>query len=116
METFTAGTVILVPFPFSDLSQSKIRPALILGQTTSEDFILCQITSNPYSDINAIELTNIDFQTGTLKIKSYIRPLKIFTCSSELFINSAGKISILKFNEVINSLVKFLNNSKKSVH
>lgn len=45
MVTPSAGTVILVPFPFSDLTQAKLRPAVVLAQADRGDWILCQITS-----------------------------------------------------------------------
>ena len=38
------GDVIVVPFPFSDLTQSKRRPALVVAQLEGDDLILCQIT------------------------------------------------------------------------
>ena len=50
------GRVVLVPFPFSDLSQAKLQPAVVLADTDREDWILCQITSNPYGDPRAIAL------------------------------------------------------------
>jgi mRNA interferase MazF len=43
--TPAAGTVVLVPFPFSDLSQAKLRPAVVLADVGRGDWILCQITS-----------------------------------------------------------------------
>jgi hypothetical protein len=42
---FVVGDVVIVPFPFSDLSESKRRPALVLAVLTGDDLILCQITS-----------------------------------------------------------------------
>ena len=42
-----AGAVVLVPFPFSDLSRAKMRPAVVLAEAGRNDWILCQITSNP---------------------------------------------------------------------
>ena len=59
MVTPSVGAVILVPFPFSDLSQAKLRPALVLADAGKNDWILCQITSNPYQDSKAITLTEI---------------------------------------------------------
>jgi mRNA interferase MazF len=50
MVTPSAGAVVLVPFPFSDLSQSKLRPAIVLADAGKGDYVLCQITSNVYSD------------------------------------------------------------------
>ena len=45
MARFVKGDVVVVPFPFSDLSQSKRRPALVITELTGDDLILCQITS-----------------------------------------------------------------------
>ncbi|WP_242716914.1 hypothetical protein [Microcoleus vaginatus] len=45
MATFVKGDVVVVPFPFSDLTQAKRRPALILATLEGKDLILCQITS-----------------------------------------------------------------------
>ena len=44
MARFVKGDVVVVPFPFSDLSQSKRRPALIIASLEGDDAILCQIT------------------------------------------------------------------------
>ncbi len=50
MATFVKGDVVIVPFPFSDLSQAKRRPALVVAKLTGDDLILCQITSQAVSD------------------------------------------------------------------
>lgn len=46
----TVGAVVLVPFPFSDLSNAKLRPAVVLADASRGDWILSQITSNPFGD------------------------------------------------------------------
>lgn len=71
MVTPSVAAVVLVPFPFSDLSEAKLRPALILADAGRGDWILCQITSNPYGDAKAIMLTDESFQTGSLRTMSY---------------------------------------------
>ena len=43
----STGQVVVVPFPFSDLSQFKVRPAVCLANAGRGDWILCQITSSP---------------------------------------------------------------------
>ena len=63
MVALAAGAVVLVPFPFSDLSRSKLRPAVVLADAKRGDWILCQITSNPYSDARAIKLSEKDFRS-----------------------------------------------------
>jgi len=70
MGSFAAGSVVLVRFPFSDLSQSKLRPAVVLADCGRGDWLLCQITSNPYSDSRAVQLVDSDFRAGSLRVTS----------------------------------------------
>lgn len=37
MGAFAAGQVVLLPFPFSDLTRSKLRPALLLADAGRDD-------------------------------------------------------------------------------
>ncbi len=56
MGVLAAGQVVLVPFPFSDLTRTKMRPAVVLADAGRDDWILCQITSNPYGDTRSVIL------------------------------------------------------------
>ncbi|MDO9289346.1 MAG: type II toxin-antitoxin system PemK/MazF family toxin [Thermodesulfovibrionales bacterium] len=67
MAKFVKGDVVVVPFPFSDLTQSKRRPALVISKLESDDLILCQITSQSIKDSYAVSLDDKDFETGGLK-------------------------------------------------
>ena len=92
MEALAAGSVVLVPFPFSDLSQSKIRPALVPANAERGDWILCQITSRPYADQRAIQVDEADFAGGGLELTSYVRPGKLFTANEALMIETVGRL------------------------
>jgi len=92
MGAFAAGQIVILPFPFSDLSQSKFRPALLLADAGRGDWIACQITSNPYADPKAIMLSSADYISGGLQQISYARPGKLFTASEVLFTGSAGSL------------------------
>jgi mRNA interferase MazF len=70
MVTPTAGEIVLVPFPFSDLSQAKVRPAVCLADAGRGDWILCQVTSNAYGDVRAVLMDHADFAAGGLRIRS----------------------------------------------
>ena len=50
MGLLAAGQVVIVHFPFSDLSQSKLRPAVVLAEAGRGDWLLCQISSKSYGD------------------------------------------------------------------
>ena len=67
------GSVVLVTFPFSDLSASKLRPAVVLAGVDRDGWILCQVTSNAYSDSRAVEIADSDFASGGLARTSYAR-------------------------------------------
>ncbi len=60
------GAVVLVRFPFSNLSQAKLRPAVVLADAGRGDQILCQVTSKPYGDARAIELEPSSISSAAL--------------------------------------------------
>jgi mRNA interferase MazF len=83
----------MLPFPFSDLSRNKLRPAVLLGKASRQDWIVCQITSNPFGDPRSLLLSASDFATGTLDHSSYVRPGKIFTAHESLIAATIGTLS-----------------------
>ena len=111
MVTPATADVVLIPFPFSDLSQAKLRPAAVLADAGRGDWILCQITSNPYGDPRAIELTDASFSTGSLRIKSYARPGKLFTASRELMIAQVGSLKAEALRQILDGVIGILRAS-----
>ncbi len=89
MGAFAAGDVVLLPFPFSDLTGAKQRPVLLLANVGRGDWIACQITSNPYGDPQAIMLGDDAFSEGGLQRVSYLRPGKLFTANEGLMARDA---------------------------
>lgn len=106
MVTPAAGSVVLVPFPFSDLSRAKLRPAVVLADAGRGDWILCQITSKPYADPGSVLLRDHDFAAGSLQLDSYARPGKLFTAHQSLLTAEAGRLKTEAFAQVINSVVR----------
>ena len=99
------GTVVLVRFPFSDLSGAKMRPAVVLAQAGRGDAVLCQITSRPYADSSAVEITATDIKSGSLNRTSYIRPGKLFTANQTIITRSLGEIEEVKFAAIIGTVI-----------
>jgi mRNA interferase MazF len=104
-----AGAIVLVRFPFSDLSQSKLRPAIVLADAGRGDWILCQVTSNPYSDTRAIMLSDESFRQGGLQRTSHARPAKLFTANHELMMAEVGVLTVEALRQVINAVVEVLH-------
>lgn len=111
MVPLTAGFVVLVRFPFSDLSQSKLRRAVVLADAGRGDWISCQVTSNPYADTAAVVLEAADFQRGSLQVKSYARPGKLFTASGDLVESVVGVLQPESIRKVIEAVVTILAGS-----
>lgn len=112
MEEFIKGDVVVVPFPFSNLTSYKRRPALVVINLPGPDIVLCQITSqNREGDLFSIELKIEDWQNGGLKKLSYIRPDRIFTAEKSIILYRAGTILPVKLAEVRESFISMFDKS-----
>lgn len=108
MVAFEPGLVVLVRFPFSDLSSSKLRPAVVLAHAGGVDWVLCQVTSNPYGDAAAIPLARGAFASGGLGRESFARPGKLFTASESIVVRRAGRLTPGVHREVVEGTVRLL--------
>ncbi|MBE9228781.1 type II toxin-antitoxin system PemK/MazF family toxin [Phormidium sp. LEGE 05292] len=108
MARFVKGDVVVVPFPFSDLTQAKRRPALVIAALQGDDLILCQITSQIISDRYAIPIENTDFSEGGLSQNSNIRPNRLFTADDKIILYKAGRLNTDKLNEVISKIIEII--------
>jgi mRNA interferase MazF len=86
-------SVVVVRFPFSDISRSKVRPAIVLCDVGRGDFLLCQVTSKPYGDTSAIRLDAQHFQSGGLERTSHARPGKLFTANNSIVGRQVGVLT-----------------------
>jgi len=105
---FVRGDVLVVLFPFSDLSSAKRRPAVVVQDLPGEDMILCMITGQATQDQDAIPLDNSEFADGTLHKPSYIRPGRLFTGENRIVGYRAGGLLPAKIDAVTDSIVTIL--------
>lgn len=98
----------MVPFPFSDLSGSKKRPALVVANLPGDDLILCQITSQPYDRTYSIPLGHEDFENGGLKNISFARPDKLFTGDSQMVEKSVAHLVPSAMDKVTKSIIQII--------
>ena len=108
MAKFVKGDIVVVPFPFSDFTQSKRRPALVITVLSGEDLILCQITSQIIKDQYAISIKDGDFETGGLKQSSNVRPNRIFTADSHLILYRIGHLKDQKFTKILDKIIEII--------
>lgn len=110
MEEFIKGDIVVIPFPFSDLSEVKRRPAFVVSKLKGDDVILCQITSRAIKDKYSIQLRKTDFATGGLSVDSNIRPNRIFTADKNIILYKIGNIKENKTKEILQKIIGIINN------
>lgn len=109
MVGFVKGEVVIVRFPFSDLTSIIKRPALVVANLKGNDLILCQITSKHHEkDPYEVELKIKDFESKGLKKDSFIKPSNLFTTRDSSIIYKAGKISKNKIKKVEKMICKII--------
>ena len=108
---YKRGDIVLVPF--TDLTSSKRRPALILSpdsfNAAGEDLVLAAITSHITADPHAVHLERGDFAQGGLPKISMVKPTKLFTLHASLVAKRICALGIEKIEEVQRSLRGFFS-------
>ena len=108
MAEFIKGDVVVVPFPFSDLSEAKKRPTLVIANLAGDDLILCQITSQNIKDSYSIPIDEEHFAEGSLNRKSNIRPNRLFTADKKIILYKVGHLKKEKITEIISKIIGIL--------
>lgn len=94
---YEQGEIVIVPFPFSDLSSIKLRPVLILSKDSdnkiSNDIITCGITSNLRDTRYSILIDNSNLKEGQIPTKSRIKIDKLFTLNQSIIKKTLAKIN-----------------------
>jgi mRNA interferase MazF len=104
----TAGDVLLLNFPFSDLSGAKLRPIVVLAVIDRDDVIVCQITSQRKADPFAVEISSSSFAQGGLRLTSYVRPGKLFTAHRSLGVRRVGRLTDRARNQVRDAVIDLI--------
>ena len=101
--------IVLIHFPYSDLTLSKKRPALIISNdkiNKMQDRICCLITTKSHKNDLKIEKSSIE--EGSLPFQSFIKPHRIFTIDEKIIIKKLCKINNNLHNSVINKINEYL--------
>ena len=93
MAAFAVGDVVMVPFPYSDLTSSKLRPALVVAAMGQSDYLLCMVTSQGYNDPMAIAVPEKDIHSARLGRTSFVRPSRLFVGNGSIIKRKTGNFS-----------------------
>lgn len=110
--TFEAGDVVLVPFPFTDLTSSKTRPALVVSRASynesSRDVILLGMTSNLANAAHSVLVETGDLAEGELVATSRVKVDKIVSLEQRLIRKRVGQLSSGVLDQVVRELLTVL--------
>jgi mRNA interferase MazF len=108
-----AGQIVLTPFPYSDLTGTKLRPVLMLRQASRfDDWLVCMVSSQVQqaeANLDAI-LTpaDADFANSGLKVPSVLRLSRLAVLDGSLLLGSIGTISEERLMNVRQRLAKWV--------
>ena len=103
---YTKGDIVLVNFPFSDDSSSKLRPALVISSNAvhaTGDLMLMMITSKEKHDGLSVVITPEDL-VEPLPLQSYPRCHKVFVLSSNLVIRKLSRLHAHRYEQAVDLL------------
>lgn len=106
------SAIVTVRFPFSDLTDFRIRPTVVLASAGRTDWLLGQVTSNPDVDNLAVELTNNSLDRGFLRNVSYFRPNKLFAGNERLITRTVARLKPEVFNRLLDATMDILDQSR----
>ena len=107
---YQEGDIVLIPFPFTDLTNRKIRPAIVLSSELvnfTNDVVLLAITGNLRGDDFSFVLSNKHLDAPMRK-QSEVRCHKVFTAEQNLIIKKINALNLLEFRNLFNRHVEIL--------
>lgn len=104
------GDIILLPFPFAELTNKKVRPAVVIFETSDKykDLVVCAISSVIPSDLGVNEVLLNPDQTNKLRAESVIKVDRIVTVKRRDIIARIGRLDpecLAVFQEKFKSLI-----------
>ena len=110
-----AGQVVVFRFPYTDLEEGKLRPALLLGKLPGnyEDWLICMISSQTRQHVigfdEIVQEGDGDFGASGLKVTSVIRVGRLAVVSGEILIGAIGQVSSERLSRVKKHLSDWLS-------
>jgi mRNA interferase MazF len=105
-------SIVLLSFPFTDLSSSKVRPVIVISNERynrdSEDFIAVPLTSNLREHEYSILVTQKDLETGKLILDSMARIDRVSSISKNLVRMNIGSVKTHVHKKIVGTLTQII--------
>lgn len=109
---YKKGDIVIIGFPFSDLSKTKKRPALVISNDTvnkTGDYLMIQITSKIRNDSLSLPINKTDFVNGKeLPLQNCIKLHKIFLLNESLIISKNTSVTLGFIDSTIENITQLL--------
>ena len=96
--------IVLLPFPFSNLEQTKVRPAIVVSNNKfnkkSEDCIMAPLTTVIKDEPYSLTINQRDLSSGRLIKTSRIRADKLFCVDKKIITMKIGKLNQESFDKI----------------
>lgn len=100
---YQRGDIVLIPFPFSDLTAVKTRPAVVVSSNLYHsiyaEILLAYVSSQVAKVENKLDYVLQDWQSAGLLKPSFVRP-KLAAIDPQLVVFKPGKLSSLDLMEI----------------
>ncbi|SFJ89646.1 mRNA interferase MazF [Desulfomicrobium apsheronum] len=96
------GDIFVMPFPFTDLKNAKVRPVLVLSSLPGNDCIVCMLTTQPSRSQYAVPLSPNDTKNAAVR-PGLIRVDRIVTCEDRIFLKKIDELKPDKLQETLDA-------------
>jgi len=109
---YKQGDIVVVPFPFTNLSAIKQRPVLVLSKNSDiekyDDVITCGLTSNLKDSAHSVLINNNNLVEGEIPVKSRVKVDKLFTLDKEIIKKKVARLDKESFDKVRKAFVSLV--------
>jgi mRNA interferase MazF len=103
---YKKGDVVVLPFPYTDMTALKTRPVLVIAHPRGTNLIVAQITSQQArNDEYSVSLEEKDFAEGSLPTASFVKTNMIMTLAEDMILAKTGVVNRDKIKEVEKRLI-----------
>lgn len=107
---FKGGDILLIPFPFTDLTQRKVRPVFVVRDSTDEDLLLAPISTQVHREKNDYLIEMEDYLDQALPVVSCLRYEKLVTLSEALIIKRVTRLNPSCVKKIQRKIADFILN------
>jgi hypothetical protein len=103
------GEIVWLPFPFKETTGAKVRPALVIRDTGSDEVICCMVTTREPTDTYAVSVNSSDLARGRLPVETcFVRPNRLFTADGQMVQRVAAVLEMRMLERVVDVIVKLV--------